>query len=123
MMSTIAWLSTGVQVESCDIGNVRVRPEVEIHPNWSLRIGDDLEWNPDPCLVIFIDTTHTYRQTLNELKKFWPLVLPGGCLIFHDTVSYAEESRAIRHWLHTLEEKPSHSEHYEHDNGLGVFWK
>jgi Methyltransferase domain len=121
-MSTIAFLSTGVPVESCDVGNVRVRTEVVMAPNWSLHIGSDLDWSPEPCKVIFIDTTHTYRQTAEELKRYWPLVLPGGCLIMHDTVSYAEEMRAIRHWMHTVSDIRS-TEFYEHDNGLGVFWK
>lgn len=121
-MSTIAFLSTGVKVESYDMGNVRVRPEVWNHSNWTLRVGNDLEWNPEPCKVIFIDTTHEYRQSLEELKHFWPLVLPGGCMIFHDTVSYVEEARAIRHWLHTVDDVES-IEHFTHDNGLDIFWK
>lgn len=121
-MSTVAFLATGVQVESCDIGNVRVRPEVTAASNWSLRIGSDLEWSPDPCLIVFIDTTHEYRQSLDELEKFWPLVLPGGAMIWHDTVSYPQQARAIRHWTHTVDDIAK-TEHYEFDNGLGVFWK
>jgi predicted O-methyltransferase YrrM len=34
--------------------------------------------------VIFIDTSHEYQHTLDELRDFLPLLAPHGILMFHD---------------------------------------
>jgi len=58
-----------------------------------LLIGERLhtkgEW-PDssklePLDLIFLDSSHEYEHTLNEIKLFWPLLKPGGVFLFHDT--------------------------------------
>ena len=35
--------------------------------------------------MLFIDTSHAYEHTLAELRKFVPLVAPGGTVLLHDT--------------------------------------
>lgn len=53
---------------------------------WTLRIGDDLDpaishrLSIDPGMfdVLFIDTSHTYEQTLTELRTYVPMVRDGG---------------------------------------------
>lgn len=54
---------------------------------WTLTIGDDLDLIgelPDSVDVVFIDTTHAYQQTLDELRAYWPKVKPGGVVLLHD---------------------------------------
>jgi len=35
--------------------------------------------------LLFIDTTHLYDQTVKEIREWYPLLAPGGRVIFHDT--------------------------------------
>lgn len=57
---------------------------------WNLQIADDLadEVEPQPCDVLFIDTSHEYDHTLAELRKFVPWVKPGGMVLAHDTLNW-----------------------------------
>jgi len=55
---------------------------------WSFDQGDDLNLTVSPGNkfdVLFIDTSHTYEHTLAELRKFVPMVAPGGTVLMHDT--------------------------------------
>lgn len=57
---------------------------------WDFVVGDDLdpvvlETLPDVVDVLFIDTSHHYQHTLNELTEHVPRVAPGGVVLMHDT--------------------------------------
>ena len=60
---------------------------------WTLTLGDDRLLPPpvDACDVLFIDTSHAYEHTLAELRKYVPLVKPGGVVYLHDTKLEAPE--------------------------------
>jgi predicted O-methyltransferase YrrM len=56
---------------------------------WTLTVGDDrdpaiIEVLPE-CDVLFIDTSHTFDHTLEELTAYVPKVKPGGVVLLHDT--------------------------------------
>ena len=34
---------------------------------------------------LFIDTSHEYKHTVQEISTYWPLVNKGGLVVFHDT--------------------------------------
>ena len=55
---------------------------------WSFVQGDDLtlELPVTEFDVLFIDTSHFYAHTLTELRRFVPLVKPGGTVLLHDTL-------------------------------------
>ena len=58
---------------------------------WEFIHGDDLsppvlDRLPDEADVVFIDTTHGYEQTLNELMIYKPLVNDGGRILLHDVM-------------------------------------
>ena len=57
---------------------------------WDLTVADDMsdDVEPQPCNVLFIDTSHEYEHTLAELRKFVPSVLPGGVVLCHDTLNW-----------------------------------
>lgn len=87
--STSAFLAAveehGGHVYSVDIG----RPSVPWHghPQWTFQLGDDLalvDGLPE-CDVLFIDTSHHYRHTWDELEAYVPKVRPGGVVLLHDT--------------------------------------
>lgn len=129
-VSTVGWLhgleSTGGSLWSCDIGRVRVRPEVRDHPQWFFHQGDSLSYVP-PVLdfdIAFFDTSHTVRQTIEELKRFEPFVRPGGCLVLHD-LGMPQVDLAAKHFLKVLAAKdraPTKIETYTHSMGLMVIW-
>lgn len=57
---------------------------------WTFIHGADLDETviaqlPEQVDVVFIDTTHHYRQTINELAAYVPRVRPGGRVLLHDT--------------------------------------
>jgi predicted O-methyltransferase YrrM len=91
-------------------------------PRWKFYQMDDLNFNQHLLIdVLFIDTSHTYEQTLKELEKFEPMVKRGGVIFLHDTISKPEVLEAIKTYLHTN----SHLrfENRAFNNGLGVIWK
>lgn len=128
-VSTSAWLhaleKTGGYLVSMDIAEPRIRPEIRFlwgEQIWICYVHDDLQFDPglDSVDILFIDTSHTYRQTLAELQKFGPLVRKGGCIVLHDDISCPDQHRATNHWLHTVEH--GKVERYSHENGLVVIW-
>ena len=57
---------------------------------WHFTSGDDLHPAvtaalPAQCDVLFIDTSHEYDHTLEELRTYVPRIRPGGTGLFHDT--------------------------------------
>lgn len=84
---------TGGTVWSCDIVDHTVFPEVLHHPLWTYVIANDLDVVDDcprPIDLLFIDSEHTYDQTLAEMRAYIPLVRSGGYVIMHDTTVWAE---------------------------------
>jgi hypothetical protein len=43
----------------------------------------------------FIDTSHTYRDTLDEILLYSSRVEEVGCMVLHDSVSFRSVRRAI----------------------------
>lgn len=89
-VSTLAWLyglqTTGGRLTSVDID---VQPPIGEWEHWTFIQSDDT--NPDmiaslePADIVFIDTTHRYLHTLDELRLYMPKVVPGGVMLLHDT--------------------------------------
>lgn len=88
-VSTVAFLhaleSTGGRLTSVDID---APPALE-HDRWTFVQSDDLNPALIPTLeqadIVFIDTSHTYEQTLAELRVYRWLVRPGGRIVLHDS--------------------------------------
>jgi len=64
----------------------------------------EYEWD-----AIFLDTTHQFRQTVEEIKAIAPLCGPSTLFLFHDASAYAAATldlgqqggvaRALREWV------------------------
>jgi predicted O-methyltransferase YrrM len=61
-----------------------------------------------PPNLVFIDSSHGYHHTVDELKLWYHEVRPGGLLILHDASEFAARfdsrqeggvTRALREWL------------------------
>lgn len=79
----------GGHVWSVDIAPPRVPVEEWLATGvWSFTLSDDMTVEiPDGYRphVLFIDTSHEREHTLAEIRRFVPLVRPGGMALFHDT--------------------------------------
>lgn len=57
-------------------------PSVKLHRCTSIEFLNNL---PNEYLdFVYIDTTHTFDDTLNEINCSWPKLKPGGYLMGHD---------------------------------------
>lgn len=90
-VSTVAWLyalaGTGGRLTSVDLDPA---PAIGEHEHWTHIQGDDLDpeitGELDMADIVFIDTSHLYEQTVQELNIYRHLVRPGGVLVLHDTM-------------------------------------
>lgn len=90
--STAAFLTAAEEhdghVWSVDIAPPHTPTEWRHTGRWTVIVNDDLvivDELPNQVDVVFIDTSHTYDQTLAELHAYAPKVRPGGVILLHDT--------------------------------------
>lgn len=92
--STVAFLAAiqahGGHMWSCDVAAPPfANPWQEVMGGqWEFVLGDDLwahDRAPDGVDIVFIDTSHTYNQTVAELELYHTKVHPGGVILLHDT--------------------------------------
>ena len=88
---------------------------------WTFTQQDDLEfvkkWNK-PIDLLFIDTSHQYEHTKEELLQYSRFVVKGGRIFLHDSSSerYPGVARAISNFLHNH----SSFEYREHHTRNGL---
>jgi predicted O-methyltransferase YrrM len=51
---------------------------------------------PEKAHLIFLDTSHSYPETLEEIRFYKSRIAPGGCLALHDGISAAGVRKSIR---------------------------
>jgi cephalosporin hydroxylase len=89
--STAAFLAaaekTGGHVWSVDIDPPQAPPHWAGSGLWTFILGDDMTITPPggEFDILFVDSSHHFAHTLAELRKFVPLVRPGGRVLLHDT--------------------------------------
>jgi predicted O-methyltransferase YrrM len=74
---------------------------------------------PDKADIIFIDTSHDYSGTLQEISHFGARLKPGGCLVLHDSLSASGVRRAILENRHKFRVATFAT---ERSNGITVLW-
>jgi predicted O-methyltransferase YrrM len=122
--STAAFLAAaernGGQVWSVDTHPPKIPREWHDSNLWTFIQGNDLELAdrlPQTVDVLFIDTSHAYRQTLAELHLYASRVHPNGVILLHDTELEKPDDAdagdppypvavAIREWAATLKQPP-----------------
>jgi len=92
------------------------------YPNWIFINGDDRAFQfMSPIDILFIDTSHEYAHTIQELNIYAGAVVPYGKIILHDT-EIKEVYEAIQYFLaHT--NMRFKFENKENCNGLGTLTK
>jgi predicted O-methyltransferase YrrM len=51
---------------------------------------------PNKIDILFIDTSHTYHDTLDEILLYSSRIEETGCMVLHDSISFPGVRRAIR---------------------------
>jgi len=113
-----------IDVDDCLIAHKKIFDH-EFGNYWSFIKGNDIEigknWKQQ-LDHIFIDTSHTYQHTLNELKIFEPFLVPGGFITLHDTRSYPAVLKAVRDFVESTNSKFSFY-NYFNCNGFAIMRK
>ena len=128
--STIALLSaakdiagtvTSIDIMDCPEATAKV-DSLGLSKWWRFIKGDDLEveWN-ESIDHLFIDTAHTYEQTLKELQRFEPQVKNGGVVTLHDIVAFPDVVKAINDYV--VGRRDLQLYRYFNNNGLFVIFK
>lgn len=83
---------------------VRVELRSSLDPTSPGRAQDYLGGAPE---LVFIDSSHEYRQTLDEIEAWYPALALGGLIVLHDTSEFAASfdvtqqggvRRALQEW-------------------------
>jgi cephalosporin hydroxylase len=105
--SSSAWLmglrDTGGRLWSVDICPTELSHQLEdVVPDWTFVEGDSLTNHtaaPYDVDILFIDSEHSYAQTMAELELYAPHVRPGGTIWLHDTNNgEARVREALNDW-------------------------
>lgn len=109
---------TSIDIDSC-LDAKKLVTSVHLEDCWNFIQGDDLavKWDGE-IDHLFIDTSHTYEQTIAELTKFVPFVKPGGIVTLHDIISCPEVLSAINDYLR--DKKNIKFYKFFNNNGLGI---
>lgn len=85
-----AMMEVGGELWSVDVQPPQHPPNWREVSDWHIIIGDDTSpvvthGTPQELDVLFIDTSHAYDHTLEELRTYVPRVNYGGVVLMHDT--------------------------------------
>ena len=111
-----------VDIDSCREARQRVS-KTGLGDRWTFVQGSDMDLPdhqiPAPIDLLFIDTSHSYTHTRQELDKFGAQVRSGGWIILHDYVSYPSVAQALHEYILSLRSAPRLYP-FVHQNGLAV---
>jgi len=113
-----------IDVNSCNEAGRKVKL-LDLEKYWTFIQGDDIaigqNWN-QKVDHIFIDTSHSYGHTLQELKTYVKFLEPNGFITFHDTRTYPGVLKAIRDFV-TNETCKYRFYNYFNNNGFAILRK
>jgi predicted O-methyltransferase YrrM len=90
--------------------------------NIGLIQADDLkvEWDK-PIDHLFMDTSHTYDQTIKELQKYEPYARRRGVIMMHDIVTFPKTLQALDDYINNRADLRIFK--YFNNNGLAIIFK
>ena len=112
---------TSVDLEPCPIATARV-DGAGLRDLWTFVQQDDLglDWDR-PIDHLFVDTSHRYSHTIDELRKYEPFVVSGGVISLHDTTTFPAVWHAIEEYFRGRRDVRIFR--YFHNNGLTLVEK
>ena len=113
-----------IDIDSCNDARQKVK-SLDLEKYWTFIQGDDIvigqNWNQNVD-HIFIDTSHSYSHTLQELKSYVKFLKPNGFITFHDTRAFPGVLKAIRDFV-TNETCKYRFYNYFNNNGFAILRK
>jgi len=100
-MRTINGHLTSIDTYTSIVGNQRV-DELNLRKYWTFLVDDprthilELAWNKEVDLL-FVDSSHEYSRTVEELERFSPWVRYE--ILLHDTKSFPDVRKAIEKFM------------------------
>jgi predicted O-methyltransferase YrrM len=79
---------------SQNLARYRLNDVVEVIQGMSLD-KHVIENLPDSIDLVFLDTSHTYPATRDEMLAYLPRLTPRGCLVLHDSISAVGVRRSL----------------------------
>lgn len=106
-----------IDIAECPVAVERVKAW-NLQDYWTFIVSDDMQYDwKEEVDVLFIDTSHEYNHTLEELRKYARLT--KKVIFMHDTISFKEGvQRAIDDFL--KEEKNWNFKEVGIEHGLGI---
>lgn len=143
--STVSFLSAlsglGKKLKSFDIDPVRHSAvkqasgfdAASLERYWDFKLCDSVEaaqrFQDKSVSLLFVDTTHTYEKTRQELEAWLPKVHPDGVICGHDYYLYEHPSWAKVSGVHTAVDEFAAKQRgrfrlqlIPNDFGLFIFW-
>jgi len=111
-----------VDIDPCTEAKDRIAA-AKLDHLWTFIQGNDMEVDggrlPEPIDLLFIDTNHLYRYTIQELQRYSQFLRSGSWIVLHDYVSFPGVNRAVEEFVKTRPMKP-HFYPFVHQNGLAL---
>jgi predicted O-methyltransferase YrrM len=118
-------LARGV-IHTCDINPDTIRKLrrfvkfddlVIPHPITTDEFAREMEKDPFPIDLLFIDAYHSFEQCLADFNHFAPYVVPNGLILMHDMFPLSEEAEQLQYsgtaWMTAPYIKQNYREDYE----------
>ena len=113
-----------IDINSCNDAKQKV-DSLNLGKYWTFIQGDDItigqKWDKK-IDHIFIDTSHSYNHTLQELKIFGKFLEPNGFITFHDTRTFPGILKAIQDFMGSNKGKYRFY-NYFNNNGFAILRK
>lgn len=87
-------------IDPCEAAHHAVS-QAELYNLWYFKQIDSIEFASDfqQCDLLFIDSSHEYQHTLNELQTWSPKIKKNGIIILHDILSTDGVPKAIKDFM------------------------
>jgi predicted O-methyltransferase YrrM len=72
--------------------------------------------------LILVDGDHSYEGGMADLENTWPLVKPGGCIVFHD-ITHPAHPDLLACFDHFVFKRRAPHEIIQEPYGVGIAWK
>ena len=113
-----------IDIDSCDLAKKKIA-QINLNKYWTFIQGNDIEignsWKQE-LDHIFIDTSHVYQHTLDEINTYEKFLVKNGFITFHDTRSFPGVLRAIKEFLDRNPQKYNFY-NYFNNNGFALLRK
>lgn len=113
-----------IDIDSCDVAKRNIS-QANLNEYWTFIQGDDIkigiDWKQE-LDHIFIDTSHTYQHTLNEINTYEKFLVKNGFITFHDTRSFPGVLKAIKEFMSRNPERYNFY-NYFNNNGFAIIRK